>query len=73
MRKLAFVSQKLQNVCRKRLVALLQGRDYPDDIYRKISMAAKKQKRTIAQQVLAFLKKAMGQEQSNIVKKKTAS
>jgi hypothetical protein len=44
---------------------LLQVRDCPEDIYKKISMVAKKQNRTIAQQVVVLLEKGLGQEQSN--------
>ena len=47
-------------------MALLQVRDCPDDIYKKIATVAKKQNRTIAQQVLVLLQKGLGQEQSNI-------
>lgn len=49
---------------------LLQVRECPEDIYRKIILAAKKQKRTIAQQVVVLLEKSLGQEQSNIERRK---
>lgn len=49
---------------------LLQVRECPGDIYRKIILAAKKQKRTIAQQVVVLLEKSLGQEQSNIERRK---
>ncbi|OHD82245.1 MAG: hypothetical protein A3J97_16385 [Spirochaetes bacterium RIFOXYC1_FULL_54_7] len=44
---------------------LLQVRECPEDIYRKITLLARKQNRTIAQQVLVVLEKGLGQEQSN--------
>ncbi len=49
---------------------LLQVRDFPEDIYKKITIAAKKQNRTIAQQVVVLLEKSLGQEQSNIERRK---
>ncbi len=49
---------------------LLQVRDCPEDIYKKISLNAKKQKRTIAQQVVVLLKKSLGQDQSNRERRK---
>jgi predicted nuclease of restriction endonuclease-like RecB superfamily len=49
---------------------LLQVRECPEDIYRKIILAARKQKRTIAQQVVVLLEKSLGQEQSNIERRK---
>jgi len=45
---------------------LLQVRECPEDIYKKISMVARKQNRTIAQQVIVLLQKSLGQEQSNV-------
>ena len=44
---------------------LLQVRECPEDVYKKIAMAAKRQNRTIAQQVVVLLEKGLGQEQSN--------
>ena len=44
---------------------LLQVRECPEDIYKKITLLAKKQNRTIAQQVVVVLEKGLGQEQSN--------
>jgi hypothetical protein len=44
---------------------LLQVRDFPEDIYRKISIAAEKENRTIAQQTIVLLKKSLGLEESN--------
>jgi hypothetical protein len=44
---------------------LLQVRDCPEDIYKKISHEAKKQNRTIAQQILVVLERGLGQEQPN--------
>jgi hypothetical protein len=49
---------------------LLQVRDCPDDIYKKIVVVAKKQNRTIAQQVLVLLEKGLGQEQSNMERRR---
>ena len=44
---------------------LLQVRDCPEDIYKKIVRVARKQNRTIAQQVVVLLEKGLGQEQPN--------
>jgi len=49
---------------------LLQVRDCPEDIYRKITMAAKGQNRTIAQQVLVLLERGLGQEQPNVERRR---
>lgn len=49
---------------------LLQVRDCPEDIYKKITIAAKKQNRTIAQQVVVLLEKSLGQEEPNIERRK---
>jgi hypothetical protein len=49
---------------------LLQVRDCPEDIYKKISHDAKKQNRTIAQQVLVVLEKGLGQESPNMARRK---
>jgi len=49
---------------------LLQVRDCPEDIYKNISILAKKQKRTIAQQVIVLLEKGLQLEQSNIERRK---
>ena len=49
---------------------LLQVRDCPEDIYQKISLAARREKRTIAQQILILLENSLGQEQSNIERRK---
>jgi hypothetical protein len=49
---------------------LLQVRDCPEDIYKKISHDAKKQNRTIAQQVLVVLEKGLGQEKPNMERRK---
>ena len=47
---------------------LLQVRDCPGDIYKKIVSLAKKQNRTISQQTIVLLQK--GLEQSNIERRK---
>ena len=49
---------------------LLQVRDCPEDIYRKISIVAKKQNRTIAQQIIVLLEKSLGQSEPNIERRK---
>ncbi|MFH2114648.1 MAG: hypothetical protein ABIJ86_09105 [Spirochaetota bacterium] len=49
---------------------LLQVRECPEDIYKKITLLAKKQNRTIAQQVVVVLEKGLGQEQSNSERRK---
>ncbi len=49
---------------------LLQVRDCPEDIYKKISFWAKKQNRTIAQQVISILEKGLQLEQPNIERRK---
>jgi len=47
-------------------MALLQVRDCPDDIYQRITRVARREKRTIAQQVLVLLETGLGQESSNL-------
>ena len=42
-------------------MSLLQVRECPEDIYRKITYAAKNENRTIAQQIIVLLEKALGQ------------
>ena len=49
---------------------LLQVRDCPEDIYKKITHTAKKQNRTIAQQVLVLLERSLGQNESNLERRK---
>ncbi|HOM03802.1 MAG TPA: hypothetical protein PK897_08025 [Treponema sp.] len=49
---------------------LLQVRDCPEDLYRKITYYARKQNRTIAQQVIVILEKGLGQDLSNIERRK---
>ena len=49
---------------------LLQVRECPEDIYKKITLLAKKQNRTIAQQVVVVLEKGLGQEQSSSERRK---
>jgi hypothetical protein len=46
-------------------VPLLQVRDCPEDLYKKISYFAKKQNRTIAQQIISTLEKGLQMEQPN--------
>lgn len=45
---------------------LLQVRECPEDIYRKISYIAKNENRTIAQQVVVLLEKSLERQESNI-------
>jgi len=45
---------------------LLQVRDCPEDIYQKITTVARREKRTIAQQVLVLLENGLGRSQSNL-------
>jgi hypothetical protein len=52
---------------------LLQVRDCPEDIYKKIIVVAKKQNRTISQQILVLLEKGLGQEQSNLERRRQLS
>ena len=49
---------------------LLQVRECPEDIYRKITLVAKNENRTIAQQVVVLLEKSLGQTESNIERRK---
>lgn len=49
---------------------LLQVRDCPEDIYKKIVLVAKRQNRTIAQQTIILLAKSLGQEESNRERRK---
>lgn len=49
---------------------LLQVRDCPEDIYQKITKVARREKRTIAQQVLVLLENSLGQEQSNLERRR---
>ena len=44
---------------------LLQVRDFPQDIYDEIAFEAKMQNRTIAQQTIVLIKKALDKEISN--------
>jgi hypothetical protein len=44
---------------------LLQVRDFPDDIYEEISFAARKERRTIAQQTIVLIQKGLEKEISN--------
>jgi len=49
---------------------LLQVRECPEDIYRKITLVAKNENRTIAQQVVVLLEKSLGQTESNTDRRK---
>lgn len=49
---------------------LLQVRDCPEDIYKKIKYYAKCQNRTIAQQVVVVLEKGLGLDVPNIERRK---
>jgi len=52
------------------IMPLLQVRDCPEDLYKKISILAKKKNRTIAQQVISILEKGLKIEQPNIERRK---
>ena len=49
---------------------LLQVRECPEDIYRRVSHVAKNENRTIAQQVAVLLEKGLEQQESNIGRRK---
>ena len=49
---------------------LLQVRECPEDIYKKISYVAKNENRTIAQQIVVLLEKGLGQSESNMERRK---
>jgi len=49
---------------------LLQVRECPEDIYKKITLVAKSENRSIAQQVIVLLEKGLGQEQSNVERRR---
>ena len=49
---------------------LLQVRDCPEDVYKRIAIVAKRQNRTIAQQTVVLLEKGLGQERSNVERRK---
>ena len=49
---------------------LLQVRECPEDIYKKISYVTKNENRTIAQQVVVLLEKRLGQPESNMERRK---
>ena len=49
---------------------LLQVRDFPEDIYKKIVNEAKKQNRTISQQVVVMLERYLGRNESNVARRK---
>ncbi len=49
---------------------LLQVRECPEDIYRMITLVAKSENRTIAQQVVVLLAKSLGQEEFNVERRK---
>ena len=49
---------------------LLQVRDCPEDVYKKIANVARQEKRTIAQQTIVLLEKSLGQEESNIERRR---
>ena len=48
----------------------MQVRDCPEDVYIKIAKAAKQEKRTIAQQTIILLEKGLGQEESNMERRR---
>jgi hypothetical protein len=44
---------------------LLQVRDFPDDIYKEVSHIARRQNRTVAQEVILLVKKGLEEETTN--------
>ena len=58
-----------KNVCKMyeggKCMPLLQVRDFPADVYEEISLEAREQNRTIAQQTIVLIKKGLGREMSN--------
>lgn len=57
-------------VCKRFDMPLLQVRECPEDIYRKITLVAKNENRTIAQQVVVLLEQSLGQKESNIERRR---
>jgi hypothetical protein len=49
---------------------LLQVRDVPEDIYRKLAQTAKSEHRSIAQQTMVLLKKALDFKQDRVSRRK---
>jgi hypothetical protein len=50
---------------KEKCMPLLQVRDFPEDVYDEISMVARKEHRTIAQQALVLIQKGLGKEETN--------
>ncbi len=48
----------------------LQVRDLPEDIYRKLTVLAQKEHRSLAQQTIAVLQEGLGQRRSNRERRK---
>jgi hypothetical protein len=51
---------------------LLQVRDFPEDVYEKITLEARQQNRTIAQQTVILIKKGLSEEASNKERRRLA-
>lgn len=51
-------------------MSLLQVRNCPEDLYKKVALVAKRQNRTIAQQVVVLLEQGLGQEKPNRERRK---
>jgi hypothetical protein len=51
---------------------LLQVRDFPEDIYEEITLEARRQNRTIAQQTIVLIKKGLGDKNSNQERRRLA-
>lgn len=49
---------------------LLQVRDFPDDLYGSLSLAAKNDNRSIAQETIVLIKSALGQREGRIARRK---
>lgn len=49
---------------------LLQVRDLPEELYKRLKVVAEAEHRSIAQETIVLLKKALGLEQENISRRK---
>jgi plasmid stability protein len=49
---------------------LLQVRDIPEDLYEKLSLVAKAENRSIAQETIVLLRSALNQKQERIAQRK---
>jgi len=51
-------------------MALLQVRDVPDDLYERLSRVAEEDNRSISQQTIVLLKKALNYQEARIARRK---